>query len=765
MSKLRLILAGLRHYRRSALAVILGAAVSVAVLTGALMVGDSVKGSLKDMALERIGRTESALIGREHFFTLALADKLEDSAPVLAIRGIVSVRGGQQRLPDVNFYGIDSRFNSMAYDASGPIPGEGECAINSALAEALDIKAGEEILLRFEKADQLSQDLSFVADKDMNKALRLKVAHIRTTDQLGNFGLTASQITPLNVFLNLKQLGTKLGLDNKTNLLISRLPADTLEARAGNAWTFGDGGLHIKRLEGRDIVELTSDRVFLRSKVAETALFDGWAEPDLLDSPNSDSKSAGTLYPVCSYFINRAEVKGRISPYFFGASQAAPLPGLGNNEVVVNQWLADDLQIEEGEAIELFWYKPGLRRQLSEEGAEFKVRKIIPVNNLDRDLMLPIPGLKDADSCSEWDPAIPVDLDLIRDKDEEYWDDYRGTPKVYVSVAGARKHWANQFGNTTAIRYGPPWQDLDVVMHLAMHLTPSDFGVTTRDIRTSALAAGKGATDFGGLFVGLGMFIIASALILTGILFAFMIESRAEETGLYLALGFRAKAVRRLLMGEALLLNLGGLVLGIPLAIAYVKVVLWALSTLWAGAVGSGTILSLHLEPMTILIGSLISLVLNLLVIRLVLRRLLGKSPVSLQSGAASLSVPLRPVHRRRNLIISLVCIGFALFLVLLSGPNRGREAVGAFFGAGALVLIGGILLSGLFLRPPDRKSQIVNPKSLKLSANFSRGLAVISMLACGLFVTIAVAANYADPMADLHERRSGTGGFTLFGS
>ena len=53
MSRLKLLLRTLTYFRLSNLAVIAGAAISCAILTGAMMVGDSVKLSLRD----RTGKT------------------------------------------------------------------------------------------------------------------------------------------------------------------------------------------------------------------------------------------------------------------------------------------------------------------------------------------------------------------------------------------------------------------------------------------------------------------------------------------------------------------------------------------------------------------------------------------------------------------------------------------------------------------------------------------------------------------------------------
>ncbi|HKO59666.1 MAG TPA: hypothetical protein VJV03_00770, partial [Pyrinomonadaceae bacterium] len=48
----------LTYYWRTNVAVVLGVAAAVAVLSGALLVGDSVRGSLRDLFLQRLGRTE-----------------------------------------------------------------------------------------------------------------------------------------------------------------------------------------------------------------------------------------------------------------------------------------------------------------------------------------------------------------------------------------------------------------------------------------------------------------------------------------------------------------------------------------------------------------------------------------------------------------------------------------------------------------------------------------------------------------------------------
>ena len=87
------------YYWRTNVAVVLGVATAVAVLAGALLVGDSVRGSLRDLVLQRLGRTDRVIVS-SGFFREALADDLHaDQAfaasfdaicPVIAVQGLVT---------------------------------------------------------------------------------------------------------------------------------------------------------------------------------------------------------------------------------------------------------------------------------------------------------------------------------------------------------------------------------------------------------------------------------------------------------------------------------------------------------------------------------------------------------------------------------------------------------------------------------------------------------------------------------------------------
>src|SRR5271165_5259064 len=94
------------YYWRTNLAVILGVATAVAVLSGALLVGDSVRASLRDLALSRLGRTE-AVVTSAQFFREQLASEAAGAAPMIVMQGVVAHEKDGRRASKVTVYGVD----------------------------------------------------------------------------------------------------------------------------------------------------------------------------------------------------------------------------------------------------------------------------------------------------------------------------------------------------------------------------------------------------------------------------------------------------------------------------------------------------------------------------------------------------------------------------------------------------------------------------------------------------------------------------------
>ena len=83
----------LGFYWRTNLGVLLTVMVSTAVLAGALLVGDSVRHTLKMMTKARLGTTQLALVSQKKFFRARLASELaaELNTTVAAVLGVRSL--------------------------------------------------------------------------------------------------------------------------------------------------------------------------------------------------------------------------------------------------------------------------------------------------------------------------------------------------------------------------------------------------------------------------------------------------------------------------------------------------------------------------------------------------------------------------------------------------------------------------------------------------------------------------------------------------
>src|ERR1700753_2465675 len=74
-----LVFRGLKFHARAHLGVVLGAAVGSAALIGALIVGDSVRESLRDMALMRLGQVRVAMASNDRLLRAQLAGEVHAS--------------------------------------------------------------------------------------------------------------------------------------------------------------------------------------------------------------------------------------------------------------------------------------------------------------------------------------------------------------------------------------------------------------------------------------------------------------------------------------------------------------------------------------------------------------------------------------------------------------------------------------------------------------------------------------------------------------
>jgi hypothetical protein len=96
----------LSWYWRTNLSVVLGVATATGVLGGALLVGDSVRGSLRELVLARLGNADSTVTS-SGFFREELAEVFPSACPLIVMQGLVVQEDSGRRAAGVQVYGID----------------------------------------------------------------------------------------------------------------------------------------------------------------------------------------------------------------------------------------------------------------------------------------------------------------------------------------------------------------------------------------------------------------------------------------------------------------------------------------------------------------------------------------------------------------------------------------------------------------------------------------------------------------------------------
>jgi ABC-type antimicrobial peptide transport system permease subunit len=775
MSLWKLARKSLCFYWRTNLGVLLAVMVSAVVLTGALVIGDSVRYSLTSMVRVRLGATQLALVPGDRFFRDELAEEIAEelgaqTAPVLRLRGLITNSDGSERANMIEVLGVDERFFEVGLAQKPLIDSRNQTIVlNKSLAEKLEVASGDEVVLRIETPSLMPRDVPLTPDSDLTVAFRLKVETIAGQSDFGNFNLKANQITPLNAFVPLLWLQEQLGRTNQANTILladkgkEELTTDQANDAVKKCWQLADAGLELRTLENKGLLELRSRRVFIDTSVTAAAV-------------NPDNGSFGIL----TYFVNEIRARDRATPYSMVSAVSRTVnkggfipTDLRENEILVNKWLAEDLNVAEGDEIELTYFVLGARRSLKEETKRFRIKAIVPMTSpaADPNLMPDFPGLADAENCRDWDPGIPIDLDKIRDKDEQYWQKYRGTPKAFIPLETGRKMWANRFGNLTMIYYPDDDQSQQKIADsLLGNIDPASVGLFFQPVRSRGMKAGSQGTDFGQLFLGLSMFLIIAALILMGLLFVFGIEKRSQQIGMLLAVGLSPKTVKRLLLLEGGILLIIGVIAGASAGLIYTRVMIYGLATLWREAV-AGSRIYFHAEPSSLLHGALGAVAVCFFAIWLTLRKKISRPARELLAGVYEdgYYTNRRIFRGKLGLYIAAAAATAAIVLLVMTGDADSSAVAGVFFGAGALLLIAGLGLTHTLLRMTaggwnKTMASLAGLGLRNITRRSGRSLAVVGLLACGIFLVIAVGANRHSALENAGKTGSGTGGFTLLG-
>lgn len=776
MSKLSLLLQNLRYFRWSNLAVAIGMVVATAVLTGAMMVGDSVRQSLRVLAVERLGPVDHALVA-SRFFGQSLADRIAASAEFtksfeqihagILVKGGASTEDHKQRTAGVQIGALAGNWVPVAKNS---------CVINTEIASSLPaIKPGEKVVYAIPKLEEGPRDATLArrgrGDVISDITVQPQVSRIAKAPEFeAMFNLSGGQRTPRNAWLNLADLQEAVGQPDRANILLVHAKATEtditqsaiLQQIMHNVVTLDDYGLKLSA-GGQHESILTSADTYLPKAITEAAI--------------QAAKKVGTYaHPVSSYLVNTVQnVAAKKSIHY------AMIAGLGSpddkpledDEIILNQWAADQLTAKVGDEIRLDYYHREIDGNLKEVagnrpglGLVFHVARIVPMAGFGNDPSLTpaYKGLTDSGRISDWEaPAgLTIRKDWVTKDDEAYWKQYKAAPKLFVSLEAARKLWGGPFGDVTSLRI-PADKAREFSAELLKQIDPSTMGMTFRPIRAEQLAASSGSTDFAELFIAFSFFLIMAAVLLVAMLFRLNIEQRARQLGLMAAIGFTPRALRWMALKEGMVIAVIGTLIGLGAAVGYTALMMAGLRTWWFGAVGTSA-MHLHVLPMTLIYGFITSLIMAALAILWGVWRV-GRTPAGtlLAGGWATPTLGMKTRGKWG------MRIGWALLILsgamLACGLLKVISAQEAFLGGGTLLLIAALILMAGQLRPKHGASISDSFSSLgfrNASRHTARSVLTMGLIAFATFALVTVAAMRGKAQEATGDKKSGAGGYRL---
>jgi ABC-type antimicrobial peptide transport system permease subunit len=810
------------YYLRSNLTIALGVAAATAVLTGALIVGDSMRGSLRDLTLDRLGQVDEILVS-DGFFREALASELSQSKTFQehydnAIPGILFPNGtvevqtavGVERAANVNVFGVADDFWALGEGLEGLQISGREVVMNQSLADQFSISDDSQFTLRIPKPSQLPADSALGKTRDLVESLqRLKVKQVVPNKSLARFSLHPSQAEPANLFVPLKLLQDSLNQtalkfksdSQQVNVIFldgkgQRPPKEAIteELKKSLEPRFDDLGFASKDVIAKFTSEGAEKRAFEYCSISSDRLVVGD------EAASAIQKAFPNAQPVFTYLANDIRKSSAESgvPYSMIASidfsdqyrlesaeSGQPIRTLNDQEIVLNEWTAKNLGVKVGDSILISFFEPETTHgvqvessiefelvdiaKLTKPATPFLVRRRgdvrpaifdqAPTLANDPDLTPAVPGVTDAESIEKWD--LPFETkNRLRPVDDEYWNDFRTTPKGFISLAAGQSAWNSRFGKVTSFRVAMAQgsqEEVNAKILSQFKADGTDTGFDMVPLKRQGLLASGGSTPFDVLFLSLSMFVIAAALILVSLLFRLALQERINQVGLFSATGFTHKKIVKIWLLEAVLLSAVGALVGVACGVGYAALMIWGLKTWWVGAI-SRPFLEMHVGWISLLGGLLSGLVVSVATIVWAIWRTRKIPTHQLLSGNIDQAGMLKT---RKRGWLGWAAIGMILLAVVLAvvATQLGGEAqAGSFVGAGFLILTALLVFVWQWLqRSKDAsENQLDLNRMAWLSArrNPLRSTLTIGLVAVAAFLIASISSFHLSPLEE------GTAGF-----
>ena len=761
-------------------------------ITGSLGVGDAIESGLRDMALGRLGRIEAAVAG-EGFFPASLADRLRtDGGPAAVVPAIV--------MPvTVSAGGSTARGTLLACDdpaglgfrpAPPPLAATG-VFVNPPLAETLGLSPGGAVVLRLPRPSRVPPDSPLGRRTDESDGRRLTVAAVLPAEGLGGFSLRPVQSTGPLVVTSLRTAQSILRREGGANMVFLMTAAD--DGGPANPLpgplptTLADFGLELEQATREPpSLRLVSDRLILPPAVdaaCDAILTPLGGQPTLVFlanalTPLDGSEPAAASIPY-STVLGIASTSLPVGDLVDDSGVRLALPAA--DEILIDRWMADDLAaqgrpVAVGDRLRLRFFQPEtMHGRVVETAADLRIIGIAAMRGaaIAKELVPEVEGITDEDSIADWDPPFPFDASRVRstpphDEDDRYWKQYRATPKAFVSLTTSRRLAGSRFGDSTAwlVPGGPEHDAPAIAARIAAAIRPDMAGLRILPLRADALAAARGSTPFGSLFLALSSFVIAAGLLLEALLVSLLVAARRKDLGVLAAVGFPPKRLALLLVIAGGFAVLAGVAGGAVLGPVWGRALLAWLGAAWTADVEAGAAAAFQggrMPGSRLLAAAAAAILVSLAALAAAAWRAASRAPLELLRGGERAP---GTEHRTRRTCLMVAACGLAVAggAAAAGRASSAAMALGLFFAAGFGGLAGSLALARLWLGatpPATGVRSLLQLARRNLAFAPTRGFSVAALVASAAFLIVAVSSFAQRPPADPGLRSSPTGGWT----
>jgi len=613
----------LRGHTKMNAVFICASCISTVVITGSLIAGDSLKGSITHAAYDNLGEVDE-IVTSDRLFNGSLVDRLAENeslmakvdhiAPLIHLQGFAENPTTGTRTRNARFIGFDQSYldlgelvsvngREIGYDLE-----QNQVYVNEELAQEIDVRIGDKVNISFSHPEQSFEAIFLGDQKKTNLNIQFEVRNVVKDGSLGRFQLTASRNAPQNLYIPIETLQRFMSTDNAINMILVSNNGDEREGvRSSEKVTrilkdvlddnldFRDAGLRIRENPEKGYIKLESENVFFPYRYYEL----------LEDDPGS--YGADAVSPMLTYFWNSLSFGNRSVPYStitaFDASRdmefglftdngsLEELEGsLEENEIMLNNWTAERLQVRIGDSVTMNYSIIDNLYTVHYLKEKFTVKYIVDLKGKASDPMLmpSFPGIEGKTSAFEWDPMFPIDLAMISDADEDYWHENGGTPKAFINLETGIGLWKTDIGNITQIRFSP--QDgmnlsetkgqLENILN--GNITMEDAFLSILTVKRDALDAAEGIELFTEMFPAFSCACIIASAILIVLLITLGIDSRTTEIGLLRTFGFRKGTIRNIFLLEGSILTIVGGLIGMFLGLLFGAFIITGMNTFWS---------------------------------------------------------------------------------------------------------------------------------------------------------------------------------------